>query len=502
MRRTATALAAISVVLSGPVAPAHAAQVATAPQPGAAGIGDAYFPDYGNGGYDVSHYDIRLRYQPATDRLSGTTTVVGRATQDLSSFNLDFLLDVRSVLVDGRPAGFARQGDHELVVTPARPLRRGHPMTVRVTYSDTPSTKVGAGFTVWTRTPDGALAVGEPEAAWWWFPSNDHPSDKASFDISVAVPEGVEAISNGTMPRPPAPERPGWTRWTWHEAKPMTTYAALLAIGQYDVESSRTPSGRPAIYAYSRLLTSELAAAARASVSRTTEIIAWESTLFGPYPFEAQGGVVTPPDALPYALENQTRPTYGTRYFRRGANPYVVVHENSHQWFGDAVSLARWQDIWLNEGFAVYAEWLWSEHVGNGTAQEMFDSLYGAFGDDDELWKVPPGDPGQPVITPEVYLRGPMTVHQLRVTVGDAAFFRILRTWVAEHRYGNADTAQFIALAERISGRDLEALFQAWLYTPSKPVLDKPIMTPVRTPRSLPDILEGPLSRRSPTRRT
>ncbi|WP_213008117.1 M1 family metallopeptidase [Paractinoplanes toevensis] len=442
------------------------------PAPGAAGIGDAYYPDYGNGGYDVEHYDVRLRYQPATDELSGSTTISARATQDLSSFDLDFLLDVRSVVVDGRPAGFVRRGDHELVVTPARALRRGHPMTVRVTYSGVPSTEVGAGFTAWFRTPDGALAVGEPEAAWWWFPSNDHPADKARFDISVAVPDGVEVLSNGTMPRPPALESPGWTRWSWHSAKPMTTYLAFLAIGQYDVEQTRTPDGRPVIYAYSRLLTPEIAAAARASVGRTTEIVDWESSLFGPYPFEAEGGVVTPPGVLPFSLETQTRPAYGTRQFQRGPDLGVVVHENAHQWFGDSVSLARWQDIWLNEGFATYTEWLWSEHVGEGTAQETFDALYDAFPDDDELWKLPPGDPGVPVITPEVYLRGAMTLHQLRATVGDPTFFRILRAWPTIHRYGNGDTAQFIALANRISGRHLDAFFQAWLYTPVKPSRD------------------------------
>jgi aminopeptidase N len=438
--------------------------------PGAPGIGDAYYPDYGNGGYDVSHYDLRLRYQPATDELSGTATITARTTQDLSSFDLDFLLDVRSVLVDGRPAGFARQGDHELVVTPARPLRRNHPMTVRVTYSGVPSAQLGEGFTAWTRTADGALAVGEPEEAWWWFPSNDHPADKAYFDISVAVPDGVEVISNGTMPRPPAPDGPGWTRWTWHSAKPMTTYLASLAIGQYDMEQSRTPSGRPVIYAYSQLLTPELAAAARAGVRRTEEIIDWESSLFGPYPFESEGGVVAPPGALPFALENQTRPTYGAKYFQHGPDPYVVVHENAHQWFGDDVSLTRWQDIWLNEGFAMYTEWLWSEHVGDGTAQEMFDSLYTQF--DDDFWKLPPGAPGVPVITPEVYLRGAMTLHVLRRTVGDAAFFRILRAWPAAHRYGNGTTAQFIALANQISGRNLTGLFQAWLYTPAKPDIE------------------------------
>ena len=463
MRWMTGVLTILAVLLAGPAVPAYAAS------PGAPGIGDSYYPDYGNGGYDVDHYDIRLRYQPATDSLSGTTTIKARATQDLSRFDLDFVLDVRSLLVDGRPAVFSRQGDHELVVTPARPLRRGHTMTVRVTYSGVPSTEVGPGYTAWFRTPDGAVAAGEPEEAWWWFPSNDHPADKARFDISVAVPTGVEVLSNGTMPRRPAPDGPGWTRWNWHSAHPMATYLAFLTIGQYDVEQTRSSSGRPVITAYSQLLTPSLAAAARASVGRTAEIVDWESSLFGPYPFEAQGGVVTPPDVLPYSLETQTRPTYGTSHFRRGPNPSVVVHENAHQWFGDSVSLTRWQDIWLNEGFATYAEWLWSEHVGDITAQQTFDEYYDGFPDDDTVWTLPLGDPGVPVITPEIYFRGPMLLQELRVTVGDPAFFRILRAWPAAHRYGNGTSAQFAALSERISGRDLDAFFQAWLYTPSKP---------------------------------
>ncbi|MBU2666896.1 M1 family metallopeptidase [Actinoplanes bogorensis] len=430
--------------------------------PGAPGIGDSYYPDYGNGGYDVDHYDIRLRYQPATDELSGTTTITARATQDLSRFDLDFVLDAQSVLVDGRPAAFSRQGDHELVVTPARPLRRGHPMTVRVTYSGVPSTEVDPGYSAWFRTPDGAVAAGEPEEAWWWFPSNDHPADKARFDISVTVPDGVEALSNGTLHRRPAAA--GWTTWSWHSAHPMATYLAFLAIGQYDVEQKGS-----SIVAYSQLLTPALEAAARASVGRTAEIIDWESSIFGPYPFETSGGVVTPPGVLPYSLETQTRPTYGTSPFRRGPDAHVIVHENAHQWFGDSVSLTRWQDIWLNEGFATYAEWLWSEHVGEVTAQQTFDEYYDGFPDDDTVWTLPLGDPGVPVITPEIYFRGPMLLQELRVTVGDPAFFRILRAWPAAHRYGNATTAQFIALSERIAGRDLGAFFQAWLYTPSKP---------------------------------
>ncbi|MBG0565693.1 M1 family metallopeptidase [Actinoplanes aureus] len=478
MRRLLVAVTATALTLAGTGAAAQAAPVAVpqqhraAPAPGGPGLGDEYYPDYGNSGYDVSHYDVRLRYTPATDRLTGTTTILATATQDLSRFNLDFLLDVSSVRVNNRPATFVREGEHELVVTPARPVADGGAMTVVVQYAGTPSTEVAAGFTAWVRTPDGALAVGQPEIAWWWYPSNDHPSDKATFDVSVSVPEGVEAISNGVMPRPPVRETLGYTRWSWRSVKPQATYLTFLAVGQYDVTTDTTAGGLPVYNAYSQLLTQDFRDAAQASIERTAEITEWEETVFGPYPFEAIGGLVAPPNTLGFALENQTRPTYSSGFFRRGSNTSVVVHEMAHQWFGDSLSLAEWKHIWLNEGFASYAEWLWSEKNEEGTAQEIFDYLYATYPDDAAIWTTAPADPGVPQLFGDaVYDRGAMTLHQLRLAVGDDDFFEIVRTWAAEHKYGDVTTEEFTALAEKISGEDLDALFQAWLFTPSKPAV-------------------------------
>jgi aminopeptidase N len=458
VRRALVALIATAVTLAGTAEAAKA---------------DTYFPDYGNSGYDVGHYDIRLRYLPETDRLTGTTTILATATAELASFHLDFILDVASIRVNNRLATFAREGDHELVVTPPRPVAAGEPMTVVVRYSGVPSTKTAAGLTAWTRTPDGALALGEPEMAWWWFPSNDTPADKATFDISVAVPEGVEVLSNGVLADQPSQEITGWKRWNWRSLRPQATYLAYVVIGQYDLTTDVAPNGQPVLNAYSQLLSPSVAAAARASVERTAEVVEWESSVFGPYAFEAQGGVVVPPGTLAFALETQTRPAYSSAFFDNGANMSVIVHENAHQWFGDAVSVSQWKDIWLNEGFASYAEWLWSEKEGEGTAQEVFDYFYAA--EPATFWSVKPGDPGaKQVFDAAVYTRGAMTLHQLRLAVGDDTFRRILRTWVAEHRYGNADTAQFIALAERLSGKPLAGLFQTWLYTASKPALIRP----------------------------
>jgi aminopeptidase N len=468
-RALVAAAATIALTVAGTPAAAHAGHRQAGPQPGAAGIGDPYYPDYGNGGYDVGHYDIRLRYFPDTDRLTGTTTILATAKQDLSRFNLDFALDVSSVRVNGWAATFARQGAHELVVTPARSIRAGQSMTVVVQYSGIPSTVKVNGFTAWIRTADGANAVGEPEIAWWWFPSNDHPLDKATFDVSVSVPDGVEVISNGVMPRPPLRELLGWTRWSWRSTKPQQTYLAYLAIGQYDIVTDTAPNGQPVINAYSTRL-GDFDGAARASIERTAEIIEWESSVLGPYPFEAQGGVAAPPDGVGFALETQTRPIYAAGFWRRGSNPYVIAHENAHQWFGDSVAVAAWRNIWLNEGFASYVEWLWSELQGEGTAQEVFDFTYAFYPVDSPFWQVVIGDPGAGnEFNIAVYDRGAMALHQLRLAVGDDVFFSILRNWVAMNTYGNATIEQFVALSERLSGQDLDVLFKTWLFTPGRP---------------------------------
>jgi aminopeptidase N len=147
-----------------------------------------------------------------------------------------------------------------------------------------------------------------------------------------------------------------------------------------------------------------------------------------------------------------------------------VVHENAHQWFGDSVALAEWKHMWLNEGFATYAEWLWGEREGLGTTQEVFDFFYNDIPVGDPFWDVVIGDPGIPFLFNDaVYVRGAMTLQALRNEVGDQDFFRILRTWAAKRAGGNGTTGQFIALAERISGEQLDNLFDVWLFTAGKP---------------------------------
>ncbi|MFL6140775.1 MAG: M1 family metallopeptidase [Labedaea sp.] len=442
-----------------------------APTAGAPGIGDPYYPFDGNGGYDVVHYDIRLNYTPAMDLISGTTTILAKATQDLAQFDLDFLLKVKSVRVNNAAAGFRSTSDGELVVTPTKVLPRGTDLTIVVSYSDVPSNPDYKlyGFNSYTRTPTGALAVNEPQIAPWWYPSNDHPTDKATFDVSIAAPEGYEVLSNGVLvDRQQQPN--GFVRWSWRSIQPQNTYATFFVVGQFDdLRFQTAPNGKPFVSAYGNELGAS-ADAARASVERTPEILEFEATQFGDYPFEAEGGIVVNPGELGFALENQTRPVYDGRSFRRGSNTYVVAHENAHQWFGDSTSVHGWTDIWLNEGFATYAEYLWSEYLGEGTPAEVAQFTYESIPADDEFWQVLPSDPGpNEQFNDAVYDRGGMTLQALRTAIGDDAFFQVLRTWSATHRYGNGSTPQFIALAEQISGRQLSDLFSTWLYTKGKP---------------------------------
>jgi aminopeptidase N len=431
-------------------------------RPGAAGAGDPYFPTYGNGGYDVAGYDLDLRYDPRSGELGGTARITATATQDLSRFDLDLAhLTAKSVQVDGVTASTGTNGN-ELIVTPAAGIARGRAFTVLVDYGGKPgqlaNKTLGEGG--WLRTTDGAVALGQPESASTWFPVNDHPSDKATFKLAMTVPDGLEVISNGV----PGPERSagGWTTWQWTESAPLASYLSTVVIGKYRVTTT-THDGKPMVTAIPESAPADGPAAK--SMARTGEIADFLATKFGPYPFDAYGGIVVDDPRIKYALETQSRPAYGTGFFGGGENPTVVAHELAHQWFGDSVALERWQDIWLNEGFATYAEWLWQEHDGGPSVPDSFGGAYASFD-----WRQTPGNPSAARLFGDaVYERGGMTVYALRKTIGDAAFDRLLTTWTSEHRDGNATTDDLIKLAEQLSGKDLQAFFQAWLYGTGKP---------------------------------
>ena len=247
----------------------------------------------------------------------------------------------------------------------------------------------------------------------------------------------------------------------------ITTVGRGLGDGPYDLTTTTTASGLPVISAVQR----GLEEASAPTMARIPEMIDWLSETLGPYPFDSVGAIVVDaPDVGFAGLETQGRPVLTVV-----PSDDLMIHELSHQWFGDSVSVASWNEIWLNEGFASYIEALWFAHDGVITADQVYNSnSYPP--PEDPFWSKPPGpdtltDPADLFGAP-VYARGAMTLHALRLEVGDDTFFEILRTWAADHADGNLTTVQFIALAEDISGQQLDGLFTALLSTPARPALD------------------------------
>jgi len=449
MRRALLIVLAALLLLAGP---------ALAQSPGGEGLGDSYYPGLGNGGYDVRHYDLNLLYDFDARLLLGTATIEAVATQDLSAFNLDFRgLDINQVRVDGAIAAYEHRSP-ELTILPARPIPAGATFTTVVLYEGIPgpagvrSTELG-----WTRHENGVFVAGEPIGASSWYPVNEHPLDKATYTIRVTAPAEYVVAANGLLAE--TIDRGAMRTFVWENSYPTASYLVTVNIGEFVIEEQEGPGGLP----IRNYFPPDIAGEASYDFGRTPQMIALFSSLFGPYPFEAYG-VVVADAAIPFALETQTLSVFGRRHVdgQRG-DEIVVAHELAHQWFGNSVSLADWSDIWLNEGFAEYASYLWYEYL---ESPEALNEVLHYFYDNLARSLLPP--PGSPppndLFNISVYIRGAMTLHALRARLGDEAFFRVLQTYYDRFKYGNATTGDFIAVAEEIGGQELDGFFDAWLY--------------------------------------
>ena len=459
---------------------------------GAAGAGDAYFPFAGNGGYDVQHYDLDITYTPPAPapaplvgQLSGVATVDLVATQDLDRFNLDLRdMDVQAITINGKrasevtpPAPGAEvegaaywqvQDDAarvwELTIQPRPKLKNGQTARVVVTYGGetTRPEDIEGALYGWVTTRDGAMVVGEPEGSMTWYPVSDHQTDKATYTFAITVPQGKVAVANGLPAGDPVTED-GSTTWSWDAPDEQASYLTTASVGDYELRYSETDDGVPIIDAVDDNLTPANAAATDASLGLQADMIAFLEGAFVPYPFNSSGSIVDD-DTVGYALETQTRPVYS-----RVARESTVVHELAHQWFGNAVSPERWQDIWLNEGWASYVEWLWSEHSGGDSAQMFFDAVMG-IPSDDPFWDLAIADPGPlGLFHGAVYDRGAATLHALRGKIGDEAFYAATREWLVRYDDSTGTTEDFQAVCEEVSGQNLDSFFDVWVRTPTKP---------------------------------
>jgi aminopeptidase N len=478
MRRTRRMLA-ISTTLACLTAITPAAVAGQRPRftPGATGIGDPYFPLEGNGGYDAQHYDLALSYDPPTKRLEGTVTMTARATQNLSRFDLDLQqLEVSQVTVNGRRATFTRNGQ-ELTITPRHGIAKNSRFAVAVTYGGVPQTIVGSpvvfgspyGF---VHTDDGAFMGDEPNASSTWFPSNDHPSDKASYTFRVTVPKDRSVIANGRL----VSQRTKGDKATfvWDEKLPMASYLATADIGQWQFKNGKTPGGIPETVAVDPKLAGrdpnhpDPMAFFWDTTAEATDL--WSKT-FGKYAFDSTGAIADLAtyngQAIGFSLETQTRPLYSDV-----RSTGTIAHELAHQWFGDAVSVRDWDDIWLNESFATFAANLWTEKHGGTTVHDTARAVYNRHSATDTWWNVVIANPQRDTMFHDrVYSGGGMVLEFLREKIGDDAFFNLLHTWYEQHKYGNGSTEQFTALANKIAHQDLGPFFQTWIYSTGKPAL-------------------------------
>ena len=356
--------------LSIPAAQATSTKSAVHFSPGAPDLGDPLTPGLGNGGYKVSHYDIDLHYEPSTGVLTGDTVVEAVATQNLSRFDLDFALPAKSVTVNGSAAKFTTvpgpkySYSADLVVTPSAGIRTGTTMQIEVTYRAKPGRVKYGGYSDWHETPTGIESLDEPSAASeWWFPGNDYPSDKATYDVTVTVPKGHTVVTNGTLVSRSVLGSDVTEHW--HTGAPMASYLAVMMIGRYDVVKGTVLGHVPSYTAYESG-GGVLMARARRDVSQTPDVLAFLQSTWGRYPFSSAGGIVWR-YLFPTAFETQGRPTYAMGMWENNAHDiWAVVHENAHQWFGDSVTASRWRHFWLAEGFATYSEWVWSKAQGEG----------------------------------------------------------------------------------------------------------------------------------------
>ncbi len=462
--RAALLASAVSVCLIAASAPSR---------PVPLGLGDRLYPTLGNPGYDVRSYDLSFTYSGDNSKpLTAVTTIQARTTEPLERVNLDFAHGaVESVDVNGAPADFAPAGE-DLVITPDTPLPKGGALKITVRHTSDPVAAKDRE-SGWVRTNDGLAMANQADAAHLVFPCNDHPSDKALFTFHVTTPADYTAVANGV----PAGEKQagGTTTWSYRTEHPMATELAQVSIGHTAVLQRKGPHGLP--------IRDVVPVADKTTLGpwldKTPDQIAWMEGKVGPYPFETYGVLIAQAQTG-FELETQTLSLFEKGVFTQAAYPKwyvesVMVHELSHQWFGDSVSPRTWSDLWLNEGHATWYESLYAEETANQPMESRMKAAYAL----SDRWRTLGGPPAAPkpptpgqkigIFRPNVYDGAALVLYALRQEIGRPAFETLERDWVSLHRDGTADTADFEQLASSVAGRDLSGFFQAWLYGEKTP---------------------------------
>ncbi|MDY6999110.1 MAG: M1 family metallopeptidase [Actinomycetota bacterium] len=431
---------------------------------------DPYLPTTGNFGYRVSRYELDLEYKVAINRLAGSATITAVTLAELKTFSLDLsgALSVSKVSVNGkRPAQFRTSGD-KLNITLSDRLPAGAAMTVVVRYNGTPRPiRSHWGEVGFEELTEGALVAGQPNGASSWFPCDDHPSAKASFGVQITTESPYFVLANGKLLSRKA--RAGMTTWSYEQAEPTSTYLVTVQIGMY----TRRRMAKNGVEIFS-VLPDRLRRDFDHDFGRQPQMMKLFTKLFGPYPLADGYTVVVTDDDLEIPLEAQGISIFGANHCDgRRSSERLVAHELAHQWFGNSVTAQRWRHIWLHEGFACYAEWLWSEHCGESSADEWARHYHQRLvSSPQDLVLADPGP--RDMFDDRVYKRGAITLHVLRHQIGDDKFFALLKDWTARYAHASVVTDDFTGLAAHYAEDSLRPLWAAWLYSPEVPALDLP----------------------------
>ncbi|MGQ4600185.1 M1 family aminopeptidase [Nocardia sp. R6R-6] len=429
---------------------------------------DEYLPQNGNRGYRVSRYELELAYRVSANRLTGRATITAVTTAVCPRFALDLAqaLTVSKVLVNGTKAAKYTHQHGKLVITPQQRIPAGGALSMVVQYGGIPKPVRGPwGEVGWEELTEGALVASQPNGAASWFPCDDHPSSKASYRISITTDSPYYALANGTLLRKQT--KASQTTWVYEQAEPMSSYLATIQIGHYRkhrMGSAQTPVPMQAV------IPPRLRANFDHDFARQPKMLEVFTEKFGPYPFEGYTVVVTD-DELEIPIEAMGISIFGANHCdgRRGAER-LVAHELAHQWFGNSLTIRQWRDIWLHEGFACYAEWIWSEAIGGPTADQLARAARHNLSRQPQDIVV--GDPGpRRMFDDRVYKRGALTLHALRLELGDSTFFNLLREWTIRYRHSSVTTEEFTDLAGHYSLVPLRPLWDSWLLAESLPQL-------------------------------
>lgn len=422
--------------------------------------------------YDAVKYTLDIAINPTTMMLDGrvvasVTSLAGRLSA--IDFNLDDVFNVTSIqLVGGDPLGWSRLSGILTVSIPAGVVV-GDTTDIEILYSGYPVTATDPGlyFSSYSGSPV-VYSLSEPWSARAWWPCKDYPDDKAIFDIYLSVPAALTAASNGTYlgyteeTRWAAPYR----RYHWQERYAMSTYLASIAASNYTILRDAFVYAPGDTMPVTHYVYPSLASKAQTDFNITVPALTFFSQIFCLYPFIAEkyGKAVC---SIGGGMEHQTLTSYGSSLVR-GDHYYdwIFVHELSHQWVGDMITCKNWVHVWLNEGFASYAEALWFEHLQGASKLKSYME-----GKDHPLnWHGPIlRDPGNTdpwyYFDNVVYNKAAWMLHMLRHVAGDSTFFQILRDWCADPRYhfAAAETNDFRAVCEARYGSSLGWFFNEWL---------------------------------------